>query len=244
MIDRGHDLPVVQQAKALGISRGSIYYLSRPVPAADLAVMRRMDELHLELPFAGSRMLRDLLNKEGIADRALPCRDADEASAHRGALPQAKHLETDAWAQDLPVSAAWPDDRSAQSGLGHRHHLRAHGARVRLPRRHHRLVQSPGPVLAAIDHHGGRCLASRFWRKHSPGTASRRSSTATRVRSSRATPSPACCGRRGSPSAWTAEARGATTSSSNGCGGRSNTRRSICTPTTASARRAPLVRPH
>lgn len=66
MIDRGHGLPIVQQAKALGISRGSVYYLPRPVPAADLAVMRRMDELHLELPFAGSRMLRDLLNEEGL----------------------------------------------------------------------------------------------------------------------------------------------------------------------------------
>ena len=66
MIDRGHDLPIAHQAQALGISRGSVYYLPRPVPAADLAVMRRMDELHLELPFAGSRMLRDLLNQEGI----------------------------------------------------------------------------------------------------------------------------------------------------------------------------------
>ena len=66
MIDRSHDLPIVQQAKALGSSRSSVYYLPRPVPAADLAIMRRMDELHLEFPFAGSRMLRDLLNKEGV----------------------------------------------------------------------------------------------------------------------------------------------------------------------------------
>jgi putative transposase len=66
MIDRNHDLPIARQAKALGISRGSVYYLPRPVPAADLAVMRRMDELHLDFPFAGSRMLRDLLNKEGV----------------------------------------------------------------------------------------------------------------------------------------------------------------------------------
>ena len=65
MIDRSHALPVAKQAKALGISRGSVYYLPRPVPAADLAIMRRMDELHLEFPFAGSRMLRDLLNQEG-----------------------------------------------------------------------------------------------------------------------------------------------------------------------------------
>ena len=67
MIDREHDLPIAGQAKALGISRGCVYYRPRPVSAADLAAMRRMDELHLELPFAGSRMLRDLLNKEGIA---------------------------------------------------------------------------------------------------------------------------------------------------------------------------------
>jgi putative transposase len=67
MIDRSHDLPVARQAAALGISRGSVYYLPRPVSAADLALMRRMDELHLELPFAGSRMLRDLLAGEGIA---------------------------------------------------------------------------------------------------------------------------------------------------------------------------------
>ena len=65
MIDRQHDLPITKQAEALGISRSSVYYLPRPVPVADLALMRRMDELHLDLPFAGSRMLRDLLNAEG-----------------------------------------------------------------------------------------------------------------------------------------------------------------------------------
>jgi putative transposase len=66
MIDRSHPLPLTKQAKALGISRGSAYYQPRPVPAADLAIMRRMDALHLEFPFAGSRMLRDLLTQEGI----------------------------------------------------------------------------------------------------------------------------------------------------------------------------------
>ena len=67
MIDRSHDLPVARQAAALGISRGSVYYLPRPVSASDLALMRRIDALHLELPFAGSRMLRDLFAAEGIA---------------------------------------------------------------------------------------------------------------------------------------------------------------------------------
>ncbi len=66
MIDPRHALSLARQAKALNISRGSIYYLPRPVSATDLAVMQRMDELHLDLPFAGSRMLRDLLNAEAV----------------------------------------------------------------------------------------------------------------------------------------------------------------------------------
>jgi len=64
MIDRTHALPLTRQAKELGISRGSVYYLPRPVSPADLAIMRRIDELHMEFPFAGSRMLRDLLRQE------------------------------------------------------------------------------------------------------------------------------------------------------------------------------------
>ena len=66
MIDRSHDLPVSQQARQLGISRGSIYYLPRPVSSSDLALMRRIDELHMTYPFASSRMLRDLLGSEGV----------------------------------------------------------------------------------------------------------------------------------------------------------------------------------
>jgi putative transposase len=67
MIDRGHDLPLVRQAELLRLSRSGLYYEPRPVPAAELAIMRRIDELHLDYPFAGSRMLRDLLRGEGIA---------------------------------------------------------------------------------------------------------------------------------------------------------------------------------
>ena len=65
MIHRQHDLPLSRQAKVLRISRGSVYYLPRAVPAADLALMRQIDALHLDYPFAGSRMLQGLLNAEG-----------------------------------------------------------------------------------------------------------------------------------------------------------------------------------
>ena len=66
MIDRDHKLPLARQAKAVGISRGSIYYRPRPVGEAGLGLMRRIDELHLEYPFAGSRMMRGLLRQEGL----------------------------------------------------------------------------------------------------------------------------------------------------------------------------------
>ena len=67
MIERDHDLPIGRQAKALNISRGSVYYKPRPISPADLVLMRRIDELHLEYPFAGARMLRDMLGRAGFA---------------------------------------------------------------------------------------------------------------------------------------------------------------------------------
>ena len=65
MIDREHRLSLSRQARLLGMSRGSIYYQRRPASVADLVLMRRIDALHLDYPFAGSRMLRDLLRQEG-----------------------------------------------------------------------------------------------------------------------------------------------------------------------------------
>ena len=67
MIDRVHTLPLLQQASLLRLSRSSVYYLPRPVAPVRLAIMHRIDALHLDYPFAGSRMLRDLLRAEGIA---------------------------------------------------------------------------------------------------------------------------------------------------------------------------------
>jgi putative transposase len=66
LIDRAHELPLVRQAQLLRLSRSSLYYEPRAVPEAELAIMRRIDALHLDYPFAGSRMLRDLLRGEGV----------------------------------------------------------------------------------------------------------------------------------------------------------------------------------
>jgi putative transposase len=67
MIDRQHRLPVGQQCRILELSRSSVYYVPQPLSEADHALMRQIDELHLQYPFAGSRMLRDFLQNNGVA---------------------------------------------------------------------------------------------------------------------------------------------------------------------------------
>lgn len=67
MIDHDHALPVARQARLVGISRSSVYYVPRAIDKAELVLMRRIDELHLEHPFAGARMLARMLRREGFA---------------------------------------------------------------------------------------------------------------------------------------------------------------------------------
>ncbi len=66
MIDRQHDLPVTRQCQLLALPRSSVYYTPQPISGEDLAVMRQLDTLHLQHPYAGSRMLRDLLRLQGV----------------------------------------------------------------------------------------------------------------------------------------------------------------------------------
>lgn len=84
MIDPEHALPISRQAEELNISRSAIYYRPRPISDVDLMLMRRIDELHLNYPFAGSRMLRDMLRLQGLEAgrrhvRTLMCRMGIEA---------------------------------------------------------------------------------------------------------------------------------------------------------------------
>jgi putative transposase len=48
MIDHDHELSVTRQAEVVGIARSTVHYLPRPVSAADLDLMKRIDRLHAE----------------------------------------------------------------------------------------------------------------------------------------------------------------------------------------------------
>ncbi len=66
MIDRTHELPLARQCQILELARSTAYYQPAPIPPVELALMRRIDELHLNRPFAGARMLAKMLKREGL----------------------------------------------------------------------------------------------------------------------------------------------------------------------------------
>ena len=169
MIDRKPELGVGRQAKALGISRGSVYYAPRPTSDADLALMRRICELPLDYPFAGSRMLKGLVQAEGhsvgrlhvstlmkkMAIAALYRRPntSKPAPGHKVCPYLLRNL-----AATRPIPASGRCQVWAIPGLGDGHRLHSDGPRLRLSGRRGRLVQPQGPGLAAVDHAVGGLL--------------------------------------------------------------------------------------
>ena len=99
MIDRGHELSVTKQAELVGIARSTVYYLQRPISAEDLALMKRIDRLHMEFPFAGSRMLRRLL-------------------AHQGSKVGRRHVKT--LMQRMGIEALYRRPRTTKPEPGHK----------------------------------------------------------------------------------------------------------------------------
>ena len=135
MIDRKHRLSVARQATLLSISRGAVYYLPQPVGAADLALMRRLDELHLEHPFVGARMLRRQLQSEGIQVGRRHVRTLMLRTGMEALCPPARHQQAPSGPQDLSPFAAPVGHHPSQSGRGAGHGAYPHGARFCLPHR-------------------------------------------------------------------------------------------------------------
>lgn len=159
MIDREHKLSVARQAKLLGFSRGSVYYSPRPVSTGDLALMRRIDELHLEYPFAGSRMLQGLLKAEGhevgrLHVDTLMKKMGIEAIYRRPNTSIPSKMGT----KPITPSAQEAGGHQTQPGLGNGPDLHPFGAGLRLPMCRRGLVQPEGSVMATVDHDGSGLL--------------------------------------------------------------------------------------
>lgn len=168
MIDPTDKLSVSRQAIMLGISRGSVYYTPRPVSDADLKLMHRIDKLHMEFPFAGSRMLRGLLVQEGfkvgrLHVATLMKRMGIEALYRKPntSKPAPGHKIYPYLLRKLPITRpnqVWAMPRPAGASEGccrEGHHLHSDGARVHLPCCSAGLVHTASPGMAGVDHAGG-----------------------------------------------------------------------------------------
>ncbi len=158
MIDPEHALAIVRQAEELEISRSTIYYRPRPISDTDLMLMRRIDELHLDYPFAGSRMLRDLLSHQGLEVgrrhvRTLMRRIGIEALYRKPntSKPAPGHKIYPYLLRGLAITRpdqVWAMDIS--------YIPMARG--FVLSGRGDRLVQPPCALMATVDHHGHELL--------------------------------------------------------------------------------------
>jgi len=225
MIDRDHRLPLTRQAAMLGISRGSLYYSACPVSAAELAIMRRIDELHLDYPFAGSRMLRDLLRGEGIAIgreqvRSMMRRMSIEAVYRRPhtSKPADGHKvfpyllrgmaierPNQAWAMDItyiPMARGFVYLAAVMDWFSRR----VLAWRVSI-------TMEVDFCLDAVDEAFVRHGRPEIFNTDQSLPRRRPGAVSSPVRRS-----PDCCRRTRSGSAWTDAGPGATTCSSNGCG--------------------------
>jgi putative transposase len=238
MIDREHKLPIKRQAEVLSISRGAAYYKPRPVSERDLLLMRKLDELHLNYPFAGSRMLRGLLRQQGV----------DAGRLHLGTLMK-----------KMGIEAVYRKRNTSKPAPGHRiYPYLLRDAAVTRPNQAWAMDISYIPMArgfvylaAVVDWFSRKILAwklsitmdvsfcleaveealSKYGRPEIFNTdqGSQFTSEAFTEQLKKIT----------SPSAWTERAAGATMSSWSGSGERSSTKRSISGPTTRSRRREP-----
>lgn len=148
MIDREHGLSIVRQADALSLSRSSVYYTAQPPDDETLSLMRLIDRLHLEYPFAGSRMLRDLLRLRGITVGRRRVRTL---------------------MRRMGIEALYRKPNTSKAGKGHRiyPYLRIRCINGRFPRRAVRIM-IPG---RSLRRHSGPAATLRSPRPRSPAAA-------------------------------------------------------------------------
>ncbi len=235
MIDPEDKLSIQKQSKLLKVSRSSVYYKPRPLSEDELKLMRAIDALHLEHPFAGSRMLRDFLLRDGVRVGR-------------------RHMRTAM--RRMGIEAIYRKPNTSKPAQGHK--IYPYLLRNVVVTRANQVWSTDISyipmkrgfvyLVAVIDWFSRRVLN---WKLSITMDVSfclealdealkkygkRRFSTPTRARSSPASTSPGGSRKKASPSAWTAKGAGATTSSSNASGARSNMKRCTCTPTTRLAR--------
>ena len=152
MIQADHLLAVTRRCELLDVARSTVYYRPTGISAEDLALMRRLDEIHLERPFYGSRRLRDELETQGDPgeSQASPAPGAPDGPARP--VSEAAHEPARGRTHGVSLPAEGPVHRATESGVGNRYLLHPDGARVHVSGGHPGLVLAPRPGLAGVEH--------------------------------------------------------------------------------------------
>ena len=219
MIGRDGPLSVSRQCALVGVSRSSLYYRPKGESAENLALMRRMDELHMAYPFYGSRQLMRHLRREGVTAGRHRIRRLMPPDGDGGNLPAAAHERGESAAPGLPLSPARPADRAGGPRVVRGHHLCPCDAGVFLPRGRDGLGDPACARLAVVEHDGRLVLRRSAGRRAGlAGTGDPEHRSRRPVHQRGLCGPGAECGRGvldGRPGAASS-----TTSSSSGCGGR------------------------
>src|SRR5271168_2215380 len=217
----GAALSVRRQCALLNVARSGVYRPRPEASADDLALMRRIDELYLEKPFYGSRRMTFDLNEEGRGVNRKRVQRLMRLMGLEGLVPRPGTSKA------APGNKIYPYLLRGVSIIEPNHVWASDITYIPMASGFLYLVgSSTGPAARCWP---GGCRtrwtarsASRRWRRLYNGTVNRGYSTPTKARNSPARHSPASWRRPGSRSQWTGAAASWTTSSSSGCGARSN----------------------
>ena len=151
MIDRQHALPLTQQCQILALARSSVYAVPQPVAAAELALMRQLDRLHLQYPFAGSRMLRDLLRLTGVSVGRKHGATLMRRMGIAALYQRPPHDPATSGPYGVSVPVAPSRDHRPQSSVGHGYNVHPDAPGLRLSRRRVGLGHAAGLGVAPLD---------------------------------------------------------------------------------------------
>jgi hypothetical protein len=160
-------LSISRQCMLLGIARSSFCYQPQPSTAAELDLLNRLDRIFTEHLVYGSRRLQVTLLREGISVGRWRVRRLMRKLGLAAVRPK-RNTSKPPRAQDLPLLAAWQDDRSSEPGVVGGHHLHSDASGISAPCRDHRLGNAAGSVVASVEHSDGWVLRRGTGRSSCP----------------------------------------------------------------------------
>ena len=143
-----------RQCELLGVSRSSVYYEPVEPDAEELELMRRIDEIHLEYPFYGSRIIARELREKGYRANRKRVQRLMRLMGLESVAPKPNTSKPNEEHPVYPYLLRGLTINRPNQVWARRHHLHPPGARLRVSGRDHGLALAAGAVVEAVEHDG------------------------------------------------------------------------------------------